>query len=321
MSFSEFHNNSILKTFPKFELSYENITHKKVHNADILLAIPEGNKGFVWFTCYNNENICFLLEMDEKNKIKNIKRMLVSFIDSLALGTIFYGSLFIYNNISCFAIEDIYYYKGNNYIYTPYSNKLHLFKQIFNTEISQNILNHNFTIFGLPLVYMDFNLLLNDIQKLPYKISQIKFRFFEKKNTRKIMTMQYFKPSIISKNNIQKEKQTAVFKIMADIEPDIYNLFIYKNGVDEYYDMAFIPDFKTSVMMNKLFRNIKENDNLDTIEESDNELDFEDVREDKYVYLDKSFNLICEYNYKFKRWVPISLVGENAQIASSIIIK
>ena len=70
MSFSEFHNNSILKTFPKFELSYENITHKKVHNADILLAIPEGNKGFAWFTCYNNENICFLLEMDEKNKIK-----------------------------------------------------------------------------------------------------------------------------------------------------------------------------------------------------------------------------------------------------------
>ena len=167
---------------------------------------------------------------------------------------------------------------------------------------------------------MDFNLLLNDIQKLPYKISQIKFRFFEKKNARKIMTMNYFKPSI-SKNNIQKEKQTAVFKIMADIEPDIYNLFIYKNGVDEYYDMAFIPDFKTSVMMNKLFRNIKENDNLDKIEESDNELDFEDVREDKYVYLDKSFNLICEYNYKFKRWVPISLVGENAQIASSIIIK
>mgnify|MGYP000500890611 FL=1 len=135
------------------------------------------------------------------------------------------------------------------------------------------------------------------------------------------MTMKYFKPSILSKNNIQNEKQTAVFKIMDDIEPDIYNLFIYKNGVDEYYDMAFIPDFKTSVMMNKLFRNIKENDNLDTIEESDNELDFEDVREDKYVYLDKSFNLICEYNYKFKRWVPISLVGENAQIASSIIIK
>jgi hypothetical protein len=318
MSFSELYNNSILKTFPKFELSYENITHKKVYNADILLAIPEGNKGFAWFTCYNSENICFLLEIDEKNKIKTIKRLFVSFIDSLALalGTIFYGSLFTYNNISCFAIEDIYYYKGNNYINTPYSNKLYLLKQIFNTEISQNILNHNFTIFGLPLVYMDFNLLLNDIQKLPYKISQIKFRFFEKKNARKIVTMKYFKPSMVSKNNIQNEKQTAVFKIMAGIEPDIYNLFIYKNGVDEYYDIAFIPDFKTSVMMNKLFRNIKENANLDLLEESDNEDEFENEKEDRFVYLDREFNMLCSYNYKFKKWVPIKIADDNSKIIS-----
>lgn len=37
-------------------------------------------------------------------------------------------------------------------------------------------------------------------------------------------------------------------------------------------------------MMNKLFRKIKENDNLDSIEESDDELEFEDQREDKYVF-------------------------------------
>jgi hypothetical protein len=69
--------------------------------------------------------------------------------------------------------------------------------------------------------------------------------------------------------------------------------------------------------MNKLFRNIKENDNLDAIEESDDESDFEDVREDKYVYLDRSFNIKCEYNYKFKRWVPICLASENDKIILS----
>jgi hypothetical protein len=105
-----------------------------------------------------------------------------------------------------------------------------------------------------------------------------------------------------------------MFKIMAGIEPDIYNLFICKNGNYEYYDIAFIPDYKTSVMMNTLFRNIKENSNLDFIEESDDEEDFEDVREDKYVYLDRSFNINCEYNYKFKRWVPISLARDNDNI-------
>ena len=109
----------------------------------------------------------------------------------------------------------------------------------------------------------------------------------------------------------------AVFKVTADIEPDIYNLFIYKNGVEEYYDVALISDYKTSVMMNKLFRNIKENDNLDAIEESDDEADFENKKDDKYVYLDRSFKINCEYNYKFKRWCPISLANKTDRIISS----
>jgi hypothetical protein len=130
--------------------------------------------------------------------------------------------------------------------------------------------------------------------------------------------MKYFKPGSKKVDNVKKE---AIFKITADIEPDIYNLFIYKNGTDEYYDIAFIPDYKTSVMMNKLFRNIKENDNLDAIEESDNEEEFEDSREDKYVYLDRSFKMNCEYNNKFKRWVPINLVGESDRIVSLSMLK
>lgn len=305
----------VLQKFPKFELSYENITHKKVHNANVILAIPEGKRFFTWFTSYNHENICFSLEIDDNNKIKNIKKLNTSFMDCL-LGTIFYGTMFKYNDISCFSIEDIYYYKGQNYIHTPYSNKLQLLKTIFTNEISQSLLNNRFTVFGMPLIYSDFNLLLTDIQNLPYKISQLKFRFFEKNNSRKIMTMNYYNQTKnteqIDKKIVQrdKNKKTAIFKIMAGTEPDIYNLFITKNGNEEYYDIAIIPDYKTSVMMNSLFRNIKENINLDAIEESDDETDFEDGREDKYTYLDRSFNIKCEFNYKFKRWIPISLADK-----------
>jgi len=314
----------VLQKFPKFELSYENITHKKVHNANVILAIPEGKRFFTWFTSYNHENICFSLEIDDNNKIKNIKKLNTSFMDCL-LGTIFYGTMFKYNDISCFSIEDIYYYKGQNYIHTPYSNKLQLLKAIFTNEISQSLLNNRFTVFGMPLIYSDFNLLLTDIQNLPYKISQLKFRFFEKNNSRKIMTMNYYNQTknteqidkkIVQKdrdtyqNQRDKNKKTAIFKIMAGTEPDIYNLFITKNGNEEYYDIAIIPDYKTSVMMNSLFRNIKENINLDAIEESDDETDFEDGREDKYTYLDRSFNIKCEFNYKFKRWIPISLADK-----------
>ena len=324
MSLSDREISLVLQKFPKFELSYEIITHKKVHNANVILAIPEGKRFFTWFTSYNHENICFSLEIDDNNKIKNIKKLNTSFMDCL-LGTIFYGTMFKYNDISCFSIEDIYYYKGQNYIHTPYSNKLQLLNAIFTNEISQSLLNNRFTVFGMPLIYSDFNLLLTDIQNLPYKISQLKFRFFEKNNSRKIMTMNYYNQTknteqidkkIVQKdrdtyqNQRDKNKKTAIFKIMAGTEPDIYNLFITKNGNEEYYDIAIIPDYKTSVMMNSLFRNIKENINLDFIEESDDETDFEDGREDKYTYLDRSFNIKCEFNYKFKRWIPISLADK-----------
>jgi hypothetical protein len=167
----------------------------------------------------------------------------------------------------------------------------------------------------------DFQLILQEIQLLPYKVSEIKYRFFEKEYSKKIVVMKYFKPgSNKFENRLINE---GFFKITADIEPDIYNIFAYnyKNGTEEYHDIAFIPDYKTSVMMNKLFRNIKENYNLDAIEESDNEEEFEDSRYDKYVYLDRSFNMKCEYNSKFKRWVPVSLAGNNDKIISITAIK
>jgi hypothetical protein len=68
--------------------------------------------------------------------------------------------------------------------------------------------------------------------------------------------------------------------------------------------------------MNKLFRNIKENDNLDFLEESDSEDEFENEKEDRFVYLDREFNMICSYNYKFKKWVPLKLADKDTKIIS-----
>jgi hypothetical protein len=309
----------VLKNFPKFELCYEIITHKKVLGSSVILAIPEGKKCFAWFTNYKNDNVCFLLEVNENKNIVDVKSITTGFNDKLCLGTIFYGTLFKHKNNNCFCIEDIYYYAGKSCYNLPYLSKLERLNEIFKNEISQVALNNKFTIFGLPLIVNDLQLMFNEIPLLPYKVSMIKFRFFENKNAKKILTMKYFKPG--TKNQENNFKKEAIFKITADIEPDIYNLFLDKNGVEEYYDIAFVPDYKTSVMMNKLFRNIKENDNLDAIEESDNEEDFEDSREDKYVYLDRSFKIKCEYNNKFKRWIPISLAGEKDRIVSISSLK
>ena len=57
-SLSDHEMRLVLQDFPKFELSYEKMTHKKVfsyNSADIMLAVPEGQQCFAWFTSYKDE--------------------------------------------------------------------------------------------------------------------------------------------------------------------------------------------------------------------------------------------------------------------------
>jgi hypothetical protein len=164
----------------------------------------------------------------------------------------------------------------------------------------------------------NFNLLLNEISLLPYKISTIQYRFLTSK---KVLFIKYYKPKttqkqdLLGSSSIKYDK--AVFKVSPQIQTDIYNLFVYKDGQEEFYDIAFIPDYVTSVLMNKLFRNIKENYNLDALEESDDEKEFENEKEDKFVFLDRSFKMNCQYNYKFKKWVPLSLASKDSRIITT----
>jgi len=317
-------DNNILANFPKFELSYETMAHNKVHDSDIILAIPEGTKMIAWFTEYNDEHVCFLFELDPNSKNiidKNIQITITSFNDSLVYGqgTILHGTVFKYNDVSCFTIEDIYYYKGCDISTMNYLAKLQTIQTCLQKELSPIALTNKYTIFGLPIMNTNFNLLLNEISLLPYKISTIQYRYLTSK---KVLFVKYYKPktrdkqdSYSSSSSVKCDK--AVFRVSPQIQTDIYNLFVYKDGQEEFYDIAFIPDFVTSVLMNKLFRNIKENSNLDALEESDDEKDFENEKEDKYVFLDRSFKMNCQYNYKFKKWVPLSLAAKDSRIITT----
>ena len=341
--FTDTETASILSDFPKFELSYETMTHKKVFNHNVILAIPDGKKCLAWFTTYKAENVCFIMETSENNRIQNIYITKTGFNDNLVLGetgTILYGTVFRpFNSALCFCIEDLYYYKGANYSGCTFLSRLQLLKTILKNELSQNALTNSYMIFGLPLMNTDLLVLLKEIDSLPYKIKYLKYRWFE---TKKIMCSEYYKPRSESKDPVSrniintvtsehtvnikeslvklkepiKQLSTAVFKVTADIQSDIYNLFLNKDGKEEFYDYAFIPDYETSVRMNKLFRNIKENVNLDALEESDDEEEFENDRSDKYVYLDRSYKINCKFNYKFKKWMPISVTNDNERIVS-----
>lgn len=100
------------------------------------------------------------------------------------------------------------------------------------------------------------------------------------------------------------------FNIKPDLQNDVYYLYpiTTTNFATISKEIAHIPDYKTSVLMNKLFRNIKENINLDSLEESDEEEEFENIQIDKFVDLNKTIKMRCIFNYKFKKWVPVSVI-------------
>ena len=69
--------------------------------------------------------------------------------------------------------------------------------------------------------------------------------------------------------------------------------------------------------MNGIFRDIKENINLDALEESDDEEEFENVEHDKYVDLDKVVHMECQYNHTFQKWVPHKMIGSDPKSSSN----
>ena len=101
---------------------------------------------------------------------------------------------------------------------------------------------------------------------------------------------------------------TAVFDVQAGDDADIY--YLYKPlDYDTPIGTAIIPSYKASVMMNQLFRHIKENANLDALEESDDEADFENVAADKFlVDKDKRLRMTCVYLRQFRKWQPVALL-------------
>ena len=76
---------------------------------------------------------------------------------------------------------------------------------------------------------------------------------------------------------------------------------------------AHVGDYKTSVLLNSIFRTVRENASLDAAEESEDEEVFQ-ASQQMHIegYISSSSSpperaMICTYNYKFKRWVPLRL--------------
>ena len=271
------------RLLPPFEHSYETIIHKNVYSSYILI-IPTGIPSYIWITKDGS-----LLQ-----NTKEEKKFQCSTSPSLTkgCGTLFYGVYFQYKGISFYAIEDILYYKGDNISSNSYQEKIGILETILKREIQQQSTNNiDEIIIGLPIITTQDGLKRISFDDLPYSVKYIQFRNNQKQRGNHRFQLPYNKFG----------EQYRVMKVRPDIENDIYYLF---DDDDKSCGVACIPDYKTSVFMNSIFRNIKENINLDAIEESDDE----DELDNDIVDLKKECKMICKFHLRFKKWIPIEVV-------------
>jgi len=208
------------------------------------------------------------------------------------------------------------YSSCNNYYFTPYADIIknvvldysscNPYHKINTSHATQSTQSTKGNVYH-PLKQNSILLQANNTQykNTQYKNTQYKNTQYNKSHANKSQ----------DSNHLHISKRQVVFKITADIQNDIYNLYaLDKQGGDSFYGFAHIPNFKTSVMMNKFYRNIKENINLDMLEESDSEDEFENDDPLRFVNLTKTHNFICAYNNKFRKWYPIQLAQDNISI-------
>ena len=271
---------------------------------------------------------------------------------SLVYGTVFGGVLFRLADNPYFSIHTIYWYKGEPISPLTLSGHIRLCENIFSEREIRQIAytKQNSIVFGLPVLCNTDQDAEKVAQGLPYPVFAVQYRYnthtrvFQRiiqgdtNNERGIVRISppapappslpahqpqpqipYIQPMDEMLTNIQ-----ATFIVRPNIQNDIYELFVRSSSsrTCEYvfHNFAHIPSYKTSVMMNRLFRNIAENRRLDAAEESEDETEFENTEPDKYVSLHNEEVMVCRFHKRFCRWVPLDVVAATATAGMAHVI-
>lgn len=278
--------NDIISRFP-----YKYITHDRVlynnTQPDIYIMIPCGIKCCLWFSMYDNQPIMYELYLTNACKIYDVVPHF--FVGDHRLcrgkGTICSGYSFAVNKKRYVTLLDIMLLCGNALVNERFETRMEHMLTFF--HLIQPDSPRNTCRIGMVDVTFNRDDIPEFVSSLKYKVSRVL--------TGKLSQG---KMTYMSKEKVVSQKQ-CVFNVKADSSSDVYEL--YCKDCRDVYAIAGIQTIKTSIMMNAIFRNIRENSNLDLLEESDEE-------GDDYLLDNISPNMVCNYNNKINKWVPSHIV-------------
>lgn len=260
------------------------------------IAIPKCEKLFLWFTdvgCYVG------------SPKTSFKLIITSFMD-IMIGSVFTGGLV--NN--CFIITDVCVWDNKIVCNESTTKRKHIIETAVMYYLSQKALIANYVIVCLPVP---------SAANSAYPVDYI--QYWDSVGKWRVVLPPPPPPPVahdlVYPNLSEPPPPRQLKQLLAKPDPmtDIYHLF----DDEKYYGMAAIQTYKTSCAMNSIFRNIRENANVDLTEESDddNEL-FENISSDKWLLPDKlrGVYIACSYNQSFAKWEPY--FNHNEPIANQV---
>jgi len=333
---------ALLKRFSTFELSYETVSHKKVCPSDsIAVAIPLGRKYFLWYTYREggSEDVCYVLGLDKDKQICSVEELKQSsYPKGFELGTVVYCTLYQKDETSpsVYIAEDIYQFRGTALHNLCFGDRIGFLRDFVRIQRSVALPIMWFLPSGSEQTATIPETLEKTVAYVPHHI-----QYREIKRVAPYVNVALpkkgLKPVAISSSAdvAQKLHATAVldpipsfdyakpafrypatFYVMADAQLDLYHLYAY-GGIGRdgqanrvYCGLPAIQSYKTSVFMNRIFRRIRENDNLDLAEESEDEADFENTDTNKFVDLDRVAQIECVFSTRHKKWIPVKLSND-----------
>jgi hypothetical protein len=268
-------------------------------------VIPYGKKAFLWHTFDGDQKVAILIEINRENAFG-----LVTFLRNnpeknrdFELGTIVSGVIYEeeqegqVERHKVFVIDDIHMYRGHTLARKTFRDKSgYLFDFLKNQRYDVPIVLPVFWNTDVDSSPMD--------REIPYTVRHYQYRSSSRilphlcmsiiKKPGSGIAVARPPPSVLESENTSLIKRrfqmnwrfdfskpvyrkTAFFYVRADTMFDVYFLGAMDMGRQEntivYCQNALVQNYKTSVFLNGVFRNIRENANIDTIEESDDEDD------------------------------------------------
>lgn len=296
----------IVNELPQFSMESASKSDSRVFGYDSCHAIPKGKRALGWWHVSQDGPICHILCLDSRSGgISCGYQYMSSFDDIISAGTIVSGTLFVVKERSFFAMSDVYQYAGTMISNIGYSRR-ETYIAVIGRHLNPINYNTQCITFGKPVSAVSYKELSVKIRDLSYEVSSIVYSHHD-------WGVGKIRPFIAHGQSTHKAHE-CVFAVTPHVSQDVYELRCQDSSALRW---ACVQSLAESIKLNKSFRKIRENDDVDLGEISPDESEFEDIDPAKYIKR-RTIRMTCRYDYKFRKWHILAPTKEQLSLETEV---